>query len=97
VQQFWSILGKSAAVAASGFTWEQMASCAQWMVPFAKAVQTEDVPDVLPSVANVPDEMRHLIHSHCVSLDLLVRNFKVISAKVLISKVLLVCIYTMVI
>lgn len=65
-------LGRSAAITASGFSWEQMAPCAHWMAPFATAVRKEDVPDVLPTIENVSDEMRHLIHSHCVSLDLLV-------------------------
>ncbi|ODM95409.1 G1/S-specific cyclin-E1 [Orchesella cincta] len=63
--------GRTAAMSASGFSWEQIAPCAHWMAPYATAVRKEDVPDVLPSIENVPDEMRHLIHSHCVSLELL--------------------------
>ena len=57
----------------SSYQWEAMASCANWMAPFAQVVKRSDVPDVLPSIPNVPDHSRHLIQSHCISLTMLVR------------------------
>jgi hypothetical protein len=64
--------GRAAALQASGFNWEQLASCAHWMSPVATVLQRYEIPPVLPAIEGVPDEYRHLIQSHCITLEMMV-------------------------
>jgi cyclin E len=63
--------GRTAAIAVSGFSWEHLGPCVHWMAPFAQVCKQNDVPDVLPGINGIPDESRHLIQAHCVTLAML--------------------------
>jgi cyclin E len=63
--------GRDAALGASGYRWEDLAPCVNWMAPFAAVVKKHDVPDVLPGISGISDEARHLIQSHSITLTML--------------------------
>ena len=65
-------IGREAALGASGYSWEDLGPCVNWMAPFAAVVKKHDVPDVLPGISGVSDEARHLIQSHSITLAMLV-------------------------
>jgi len=65
--------GREATWQATGYSWDDLAPCVMWMAPMASVVKREPVPDVLPSISGCPDETRHLLQSHCISLQMLVR------------------------
>jgi len=77
--------GREAALSASGYKWETLVPCVNWMAPFAAVLKKNDVPDVLPGIPGVGDEARHLIQSHGISLamleqvEVISRNSKVCS------------------
>lgn len=64
--------GRAAALVVSCLSWETIAPCVFWMSAFAKVLKKYDITEVLPSVGSGPEEARHLIQSHCVSLEMLV-------------------------
>lgn len=63
--------GRAAALSASGFSWDQIATCVNWMAPAATVLRRHEIPPVLPAIDEVSDESRHLIQSHCVTLEML--------------------------
>jgi len=62
---------EQAALSASGYRWEDIRSCVEWMAPFAFALRSANISTRGKTHSGVPKEDQHNIQSHTVELSIL--------------------------
>ena len=70
--------GRDMATAASGYSWQELSSCAEWLSPFASALSEERFrPPAFKPLQNVSASNHHNIQTHSVDLSALDRAHEI--------------------